>query len=436
MDYLFVHQNCPGQFKHLAPRLAARPDSRVAFISKPGRPTPPGVTKVEYKLGREPTPNLHRYLRNFEQAVIHGQAVARAALALKNSGFRPGLIYAHPGWGEALFLKDVFPDAKVLHFCEFYYHAHGADVGFEPGEAVSLDDEARLRIKNANNLMSLEACDWGISPTRWQWQQYPAEFRDRISVVFDGVDTAVCRPVPEASLTLPDGRVLRRGQEVVTYVARNLEPYRGFHVFMRAAAEIQRRRPEAQIVVVGGDQVSYGRGAPDGRTWRETLLDEVGPALDASRIHFLGWVPYERYLEVLRVSAAHVYLTYPFVLSWSMMEAMASECLIVGSATPPVMEVVEDGVNGLLTDFHDPAALAARVAEALAHPDRHAALRAAARRTVVERYALEDCIGRQLGVVDALLAGRRPDLPAPLPLAPVPPRPPAGAPTRVDTPAR
>ena len=409
MRILFVHQNTPGQYKHLVRHFAADPAHQVAFIGKVQRNLP-GVRTAVYRPAREPGSATHPYIHLFEGQILHGQGAVRAGLALQKDGFTPDVICAHPGWGEALFLKDVFPDARLMLYCEFFYRADGSDVGFDPELPVSLDTRCRIRTKNAALLAGLEAADWGISPTGWQRRQHPALFRPRISVVHDGVDTDLCRPDAAATVTLPDGRVLSRADEIVTYVARNLEPYRGFPTFMRAAAEILRRRPNARILVVGGDEVSYGAAPAGGGTWRERMTAETNP--DPERIHFLGKVPYETFLSVLRVSRAHVYLTYPFVLSWSMLEAMACGAPIVGSDTPPVAEVIEDGRNGLLVDFFDHEAVADKVEEALDDPGRMAEIAAAARRTVVERFDLRSvCLPAQIRLLEDLHAGRLPPFP-------------------------
>ncbi len=405
MRLLFLHQNCPGQYKRLAPLMARTAGSQVVFITQPGKPDLPGVTKVEYKLARKPSKETHRYLRGFEDAVLHGQAVARAAISLRERGFRPDVICAHPSWGEALYVKDVFPRAKLIMFCEFYYRAEGSDVGFDPPRSPTVDDRCRVRTKNATHLLTLEQSNAGVAPTRWQRDQFPPEFLPRISVIHDGIDTAGVAPDPTATLELPDGRVLRASDEVVTYVARNLEPYRGFHIFMRALEESCRRRPNAHYIIVGGDGVSYGSALPDGQTYRAKLLSEV--KIDERRVHFLGRLPYDRFLRVLQVSGAHVYLTYPFVLSWSMLEAMSAGCVVIGSATPPVEEVIEDGRNGLLVDFFSAEQIADRIDEVLAHKDRLADLRRQARKTVIERYELARCLQRHARLIRQVAAGAR-----------------------------
>ncbi|NTV98057.1 MAG: glycosyltransferase [Chlorobiaceae bacterium] len=393
MNFLFVHQNFPGQFRHVAAALAAIPGNRVFAIGETrnlkGRPQlHPGITVAGYELKQAGSPGTHHYLREFEGAVRRGQEVARAAIGLKEKGFRPDVVVSHPAWGESLFLKDVFPAARHVSYFEYYYHATGGDVGFDPDFPATFDDRCRVRVKNTTQLLALESADAGISPTAWQKRRYPEEFRRKIRIIHEGVDTAaVC---PDSSATLDIGKTsLKYGDRIITYVARNLEPYRGFHVFMRSLPLIQEQCPDAQIVIVGGDEVSYGRKPPEGRTYRSMYTGEVNPLVDWSRVHFTGRLPYGSYLDVLRISSVHIYLTYPFVLSWSMLEAMAAGCLVVGSSTPPVQEVIRHGENGLLVDFFGKEQLAATVGEAVNNPARYEEIRCNARKTAVQDYDLK-----------------------------------------------
>lgn len=408
MRVLFVHQNMPGQYKHLARVIAADPANQAVFITKAVRIEIPRLRNVMYKTSRAPGGGGHHYARSLEDQILHGQAVARIALQLKGEGFIPDIICAHTGWGEGLFLRDVYPDTPILAFCEFYYRGRGADVGFDPMNSIDIDGLCRTRMRNAHMLLSMESMTWGVTPTQWQWSQHPDVLRDRISIIHEGVDTRLCQPNETAQLVLPTGRVLTRADEVVTYIVRNLEPYRGFHVFMPVVSEICRRRPNAHVVIVGGDQVSYGRPPSDGSpNWREKLL-AVTP-LDPQRVHFLGRVPYRDFLTVCQISRVHVYLTYPFVLSWSMLEAMSCGCLIIGSQTPPVSEVIRDGANGLLADFFDVGGIAERIDAVFNHGDGMASMRAAARATILEKYDLETvCLPRQLRLIDEVRQGRRP----------------------------
>ncbi len=401
MRVLFVHQNFPGQYRHVAAALAEGRGNLVLALGEREQPVPPGVQYLRYKPPQGAGQETHRYIKPLEAAVRRGQETARAALALRARGFSPDIICCHPGWGEGLFLRDVWPQAKLLYYFEYFYRIGGGDVGFDPpGSTVELDDAARVRTLNAHHLISLEAADWGQTPTRFQHSRFPSWARDRITVLHEGVDTRAIRPDPTAGFTLPDGRVLRREDEVVTFVARGLEPYRGFHSFMRALPAVLRARPRAQVVMVGGDEPHYGRKPPDGGSWREVMLRELDGQLDTARLHFPGKVPHAALHQLFGISAAHVYLTYPFVLSWSMLEAMACECLIIGSATAPVQEVIEPGRNGLLVDFFNPDAIAATVIDALERPDEHRALRQQARRDVVARYDLQDhCLPEMLALI-------------------------------------
>lgn len=410
MKVLFVHQSFPAQYKHIARVLAAQPGNEVVALHQGRGRDVPGVRGILY----QPTPSKATGHARFEPglslALENANAVLEQARRLKAEGFRPDIMLGHNGWGETLFLKDVWPDVPLLSFFEFFYHAEGADTGFDPEFPPDGDVRPRLRMMNTVNLLGLHAADWGQSPTVFQAQQYPALYRSRLSVVHDGIDTDAIRPNPNRSITLP-GRdaPLTVADEVVTYVSRNLEPYRGFHVFMRALPEILGRRPKAQVIVVGGDDVSYGPRLAGKQCFREALLAEQAGRIDLERVHFLGQLPYEHFLALLQISAVHVYLTYPFVLSWSMLEAMSAGCLVVGSATPPVQEVIRHGDNGLLVDFFDTKGLADRIDAVLDHPDRMAELRAAARRTVVERYDLNRvCLPIQLALVEDLVAGREP----------------------------
>jgi glycosyltransferase involved in cell wall biosynthesis len=403
MNLLFVHQNFPGQFKHLAPALV-KAGHRVEALGIDG-PGLSGISLRRYRPTRGSTANMHPWAADFETKVIRGEACAAAAARLQAGGFTPDIIVANPGWGESLFLKDVWPRARLLALIEFFYAARGLDCDFDPEFAnPSLAAAARVRVKNANMLLALTSMDHGICPTAFQRSTVPAVFHDRISVIFDGIDTQIVRADSAATLTIGE-RTLRAGDEVVTFVNRNLEPMRGYHQFMRALPQILRARPHAVVLIVGGNEVSYGAPPPDGRTWKQIFLDEVKVDLDMSRVFFLGRIPFADYLRVLQISACHVYLTYPFVLGWSCIEAMSAGCVVVGSATPPVTEVIEHQKNGVLVDFFDHGVLAKTVVDVLAHPAAYAPLRTAARATTVSRYDLATvCLPQQLQLIDRLAA--------------------------------
>jgi glycosyltransferase involved in cell wall biosynthesis len=412
MNYLFIHQNFPAQYVHLLRHLANRPGNQIHYITQPNSNSMVGVHKTTYPKDQRERVNCHAYSVEIDRAIYAAASVADRCRDLRSQGFRPDLIVGHSGWGETMFVKDVFPDVPLLANFEFYYHSNGVDVGFDPEFVSVFQDPSRLRVRNATNLLAFETADWGHSATRWQRSLYPPEMRSRISAIHEGVDTDIARPNPNAAFILPgSGSVLTRRNEVVTFVARNLEPYRGFHTFMRALPQLLRRRKRAQVVIVGGDGVSYGAPPPPRSTFKEMMLQELGDKLDLTRVHFVGMLEYHDYLNLLQVSSVHVYLTYPFVLSWSFIEAMACGCLIVGSRTPPVLEVLQNGRNGLAVDFFAPKAIANRIESALEHPDRMQALRDAARRTAVERFDLKKVLlPRWNALFSDLINGRRPAL--------------------------
>lgn len=403
-SYLFVHQNFPGQFLHVARALAERGDQVVGVgelnqVKARGKPHP-DIKLLGYPAPQGPSATTHHYLRSLEGHTRRGQAVFRLGQELRKKGFNPDVVVAHPGWGEALFLKDIFPRARHIQYLEYFYRGQGGDVGFDPQFPSTIDDACRARVKNATQMLSFEYADAGVSPTAWQKSVYPKDWHPRIAQIHEGVDTAKVVPSAEAAIVIGKLRLTRQ-DEVLTYVARNLEPYRGFHYFMRAVPLILEQRPKAHIVVVGGDGVSYGRKAPDGGSWREHCLKEWGSAVDRSRVHFLGKLPYSDYLQVLQVSSLHLYLTYPFVLSWSMLEALSAGCAVLGSDTAPVREVIRPGENGFLTDFFAVAAMARRASELLAQRHDLDAQRKAARATILDSYDLQrHCLPQLLKLLE------------------------------------
>ncbi len=351
----------------------------------------PGIHKAIYKPAREVSLDIHPYVKPLEQAVLEGQAAYRIAHTLQAEGFIPDVIYGHSGWGPTLFMKDLFPQAKLFCYFEWFYQAHGSNCDFDPNDPLNADDEARIRIRNAAILLDLYACDQGLSPTAWQRQQFPAEFHPKLQVRHDGVDTNFFRPNPGAKLVLPRIDLdLSHVEALITYVARGMEPYRGFPQFIEAIALVQQQHPHCHVVIVGEDRVAYGSPRPDGKTYKQHMLETV--PLDLTRVHFTGNIPYSEHLQVLQASSVHVYLTYPFVLSWSFMEALSTGCLIVASDTPPVREVLEDGINGLFVDFFSPQSIAERIIEALDHLPQMANLRTQARQTILERYDLNQLL--------------------------------------------
>jgi glycosyltransferase involved in cell wall biosynthesis len=408
MNILFVHQNFPAQFKFLAPALVRRGHTVVAMtMQKTKTPEWEGVKILTYAATRGTTPNVHPWVSDFETKAIRAEACFRAALKLKDQGFKPDVIVAHHGWGESLFLKEVWPEAKLGIYCEFFYHTQGADVGFDPEFPAKDEGEAcRLKLKNINNLLHFDIADAGISPTQWQASTFPQPFRDKITVIHDGIDTLSLVPNPNVVLNLQGGLSLSKTDEVITFVNRNLEPYRGYHIFMRSLPEILQRRPKAHVLIVGGDDVSYGAKPKNGTTWKELFASEVKPQIsdnDWKRIHFLGKIPYPHFIALLQLSTVHVYLTYPFVLSWSLLEAMSMGCGIVASDTQPLHEAIRHNETGRLVNFFDVQGLSNEVCELLDNPTDRQRLGANARAFAQERYDLQTaCLPRQLEWVERL----------------------------------
>ncbi|RVT82109.1 glycosyltransferase [Rhodobacteraceae bacterium CCMM004] len=413
MNIFFLHQNFPGQFAHLAPALAARGHKVLALTTRVDKAqTWRGVQIAPYRFAPPKDQVCHPWMNTMNQAVHRGAAVYRAGLEVRQKGIEPDLIVAHSGWGEALYLRDLWPDVPIGVFAEFFYLSEGGDIDFDPEFSVQreMGRGARVRMKNLAMRLQMETADAAISPTRWQADAHPPELRSKISVIHDGIDTDTIRPDPAAVLSLEGVGRWSRDDEVITFVNRNLEPYRGFHIFMRALPELLRRRPRAHVILVGGDGVSYGTAAPGGKSWKQIFVDEVRPQIsdaDWARVHFPGRIGRADFDALLQVSRCHVYLTYPFVVSWSLLEAMSAGCAVVASDTPPVREMVEDGRTGLTFDFFDGAAMVERVCAVLDDPALAARLGAAARAHVIERYDLARvCLPAQFEWVARLAEAR------------------------------
>ncbi len=395
MKILFLHPNFPAQFRHVATALGKDPGNQVVYCTNRQEGKIEGVTKVVYQKSRTAAATTHHYVRTLENAVLEGQAVYRLGLKLKAENFIPDIIYGHSGWGPTLFMKDVFPQSTLLCYFEWFYHAHGSDADFDPSDPLSADDEVRIRVKNAPILIDLYSCDRGLSPTKWQRQQFPIEFQPKINVCHDGVDIDYFKPIEDAKLVLPRINLdLSEAEEIITYVARGMEPYRGFPQLIETISLLQTQRPKAHFVIVGNNRVAYGKSLPKDQTYKDLMLAKF--PLDMERVHFTGLLPYHEYLQVLQASSVHIYLTRPFVLSWSMLEAMSTGCLIVASQTAPVQELIQDGVNGLLVDFFNTQQIAERVIEALDNPEQMDAIRRRARETIVESYDLRKLLVQHL----------------------------------------
>lgn len=407
MNFLFVHQNFPGQYLHIIRSLLADNEARpgtheIVFMTEPNQNQMNGVRKVTYAKPPEMSPNLAWDTREFETASRRAQAAYRGALQIKALGFQPDVIIGHHGWGELLYLVDVFPGVPVIGYFEFYYRILGTDVNFDPEFPMDTALFGGVRGKNSTNLLALNLEQYGQTPTRWQHSTYPEWAKKQIRIIEEGVDLEKCKPDPalhKKSLTVGKLTVTPK-QKLVTYVARNLEPYRGFHTIMRALPRLLRERPDVVVSLVGGDGVSYGVPPRQGGTWRELMMKEVGEQIDLSRVHFMGKVSYDDHLALLKRSDAHVYLTYPFVASWSLREALACGCLVVGADTPTVTEFVQHEVNGLITPTLDHNALTDTVLRALADTKLTAKLRANARDYAEKKLGMDDYLARYRAYIE------------------------------------
>jgi glycosyltransferase involved in cell wall biosynthesis len=381
VKYLFVHQNFPGQFLHIVRHLTKQQRHDLVFITEPNRNQINGVRKVPYRRPAGAATQTHPVARDLDAAAHRAEVVARTAHNLKQLGYVPEIIIGHHGWGELLNLADVWPGVPILGYMEFYYQTDAADVGFDAEFLLPASEYPRVRAKNAINLLAYANGGYGLTPTEWQLSTYPAWMRNWITLLREGVDLDVCKPDPKVrrqAMTI-GGMRIAPGDKLVTYVARDLEPYRGFHVMMRAVPDMLRARRDIRVVIVGGDGVSYGAPPPRG-TWKDVMLAELGSQIDPKRVEFPGRLDYDAYVRMLKRSDAHVYLTYPFVASWSLREALAMGCAVIGSNTEPVREFITHEQNGLLADFFDTAALAAKVVSVIENAALARSLRAEARR--------------------------------------------------------
>ncbi len=406
MRYLFIHQNFPGQFLHLVRHLVRSPENEVVFITEENGNVIPGARKVTYAKPAAANPETAADAQDFETAVLRAGIVAAVASNLRALGFRPDIIIGHHGWGEMLNLPDIWPGVPMLGYYEFFYRTHGQDVGFDPEFPTHPEGFPRVRAKNAVNLLALNNPGHGQTPTLFQQSTYPDWARARMTVLPEGVDLQACMPDPGARGRLYElnGFQVQPGETLVTYVARDLEPYRGFHIMMRALPRLLRLRPDLKVIMVGGDGVSYGAGLAN-TTWREYLTREVGAYIDPSRIAFPGKVDYRAFVGLLQRSDAHVYLTYPFVASWSLREALACGCAIVASDTAPVHEFVADRRTGLLTPCLDPVRLAEQVAELLEDQEQTTRLRASARAFAERTLRMDDYIRGYEVLIAEVMAG-------------------------------
>lgn len=386
-DVLFVHNNFPAQFGFIAEKLRADGHRVAAIASETGRAFN-GLTMAKWSTRRGTTEGILPSAVRAEADLIRGAAAAQAALKLQSDGFDPALIIGHPGWGETTYMREIFPRARQIAYAEYYYRSRGGDVGFDPEFSPPRErDPHELYAKNAGMAMAFAEADAIVSPTPFQASVLPEVFRQRTHIIHEGVDTAVVKRHPSPKLTMGNGKVIDGSRPLITLINRRFEPLRGYHIFMRALPKLMAAVPDADVVVIGADEEGgYGKPSEKGTTWGKKLYAEVADKVDRSRIHFVGRVPHALMLEALSLSSAHVYYTYPFVMSWSLLEAMACECLVLGSDTAPVRDAITPGVDGILNDFFDVEALSDAMIEACRNPEKFDRMRKAARETIIRRY--------------------------------------------------
>ena len=388
MNILFIHQNYPGQYREIVPALAAMGGHRVVFLTqRTGLPQATDHMIGIYKSAHKPAKNAWKYSAWFEEAIGNAIGVGNACKVLKQNGFEPDIVTGHANWGELLYVKDIWPDAPLLGYFEYYFIAKGGLIGFDPEFREAGDIGPRLFANNAINHLAFERCDFGITATEWQKNTHPASMRDKIAVIHEGVRADRLVPDHDGEFAVEFAAAkFARGEEIVTYIARNLEPARGFHTLMRSLPRLQALRPRARVAIVGGDEVSYGFKLTEGQTFRGWLTEELGSSVDWSRVDFLGQIPYEKLIALLKLARCHVYLTAPFVPSWSFLESMALEKTIVASNVGPIREIMSDGETGLLVDFFQPMQLAERIADVLADKSNFRMIGTAARQRIMSNY--------------------------------------------------
>lgn len=399
MKLLFIHPVFAGQFHRQIRYLRANhPDYEISFLSSRDQQSSKkrslgdtgglinGIIhhSFNYRTGLK-----HKgaaSVQRFADEIFQGKAVSDACLVMQSKGYRPDVIICHGRWGAGLFVKDVYPDVPLLLYSEFFSTAENARHCMNSAEGLPIETAMFYRLANASNLISLDAADHIITPTQFQKQSHPTEFHDKMSVVFDGVDTETVRPGNVEQLKIGEVNLTSK-DEIVTYVTRSFEAFRGFETFIKAMEIVQRQRPKAHILIAGGvGEKGYGAGEV-GASYRKRVLDAA--SLDQSRLHFMGPLNFDTYLNTLRFSQVHVYLTVPFVLSWSLIEAMSTGCAIVGSRTQPVEELISHGANGLLADFYFPDQIAAHVMTLLDDPKLRQRLGHAGRQLIKDDFSID-----------------------------------------------
>lgn len=405
MNILFIHYQLPGQFLHLIHFLSKHPHYNVYGICHKHVQESNDLTLYKElfvyegdEFDAEPT---HHYVADIQRCILRAQSIVKILQQCRRNNIIFDLAVSHTGWGEALYFKDIYPETPLLGYVEFYFHAIGADAGFDSSHPISKDQSLQIKTLNSQLLLGMNECDVMVAPTNWQKSLFPDIFHSKINVIHEGVDVSICKPNSTIFFTLPNGVELSKSDEVITYTSRNLEPYRGFPVFLKAIEKICQQRPYCHVIITGGDEVSYSKKLPDGQCYRELCLRSV--SLPDDRVHFLGKVPYSTHIQLLQLSSIHIYLTYPFVLSWSFIEAMACGCTIIASDTQPVMDVLEPNINGIAVNFFDDEEIVEQVNTIFNDSQRKKYLGRAARKKIELYYQHSFSINHYLAIFQQLM---------------------------------
>jgi glycosyltransferase involved in cell wall biosynthesis len=403
MHICFVHQNFPAQFGHVARALIDKHGHRCTFVSEQPAGMADGLERLQFKLEGGATPKNHYCSRTFENCIWQAHAVYETLKARPD--IKPDLIVGHSGLGCSLFLRELYR-CPIINYFEYFYHTVGSDMDFRADFPSSDLDRLRARARNAMLLLDLHNCDRGYSPTQWQRSRLPREFQDKVQVIFDGIDTNLWKPQPKPALRVVGKQVVPDGVKIITYAARGFESMRGFDMFMKIAKQLCDQRRDVVFAVAGQDRICYGGdqkiiGGPSFKDW---VLKQ--DKYDLSRIHFVGLLPPQELAQLLAMSDLHIYLTVPFVLSWSLMNALACGCTVLASATPPVEEMIKHRYSGLLADFFDLECFVSLAHQVLDHPDQFKALGEAGAKMIREKYSLEVCLPQMVQLYQEIAAGK------------------------------
>lgn len=402
MNILLIHRSFPSQLKYPAMVLGKDPNNIIMFITNDNSNQMNGVQKLPYQIIKQKSNDSLISLQDYEEAILHGEATAELALKMKNKGIIPNIIIGH-SWGPTLFIKEIFPDVPFIGYFEWYNKYENSLADF--GKKVTLAEKETIKFSNSHILQDLINCDAGISPTEWQKSQFPKEFQDKIEVIYDGIDTTFFKPEEGIKFSIPEESLeFSAKDEIITYATRGLEPNRGFPQFMEAVNTLLKTRPNAHFIIAGKDEVYYGDKFQK-ISHKEKMLEKFD--IDLNRVHFVGQLSYFEYLKLLQITSVHTYLTKPFFLSWSCVEAMATGCCIVASNTEPVKEVMTDNYNGLLVDFFEVDELVEKIEYALDNKDKMQIIRENARKTVVEKYDIKLTLPKHYDIINKVVSRKR-----------------------------